>query len=135
MTETRPTSPAPSPRPAPDAPPAESGNGITAIIARLEAATEGSWELDLEVGLARRHLDNGEQPQQLPPYTTSLDAALPWENITFVQRYTFPPHWTAYHSDADGSETSGRHPTSEAIARRIAALRARLAAPTQGEPG
>ena len=57
------------------------------LIARLEAATEGSRELDAEIaalmGTAKpaehvmldpKHWE--EHPERYPPYTTSLDAAL-----------------------------------------------------------
>jgi hypothetical protein len=128
--------------------PAERSPGITAIITRLEEAAEGSRELD---GLIFRATHECADPDHWwdfsegvwchrdhedtiafdtpPSFTTSLDAALPWENITFVMYYStsVPPHWTAYHSHPDESETAGSHPTSEAIARRLAALKARLA--------
>ena len=99
--ESRPKDTAPSHRPTPDAPPAESPRGITAVIARLEAATEGLRELDAEIwwivnrAAAARAYWNAAPglPRELgdgmpkgvgriavqcyaPAYTTSLDAAI-----------------------------------------------------------
>ena len=54
-------------------------------------------------------------------YTTSLDAALPGENIGCVMKNDVG--WHALHNAPDGKTFEGHHPTSEPIARRIARLR------------
>jgi len=61
-----------------------------------------------------------------PPYTSSLDAKVPGENIVWV--YLLPGDgWRARHDAgaAVGCMFHGHHPTSEATARRIAGLLAR----------
>lgn len=125
---------------------------MTALIARLEAATEGSGELDLAIFLelhpgwkkkpwkprARRQAwfdenDNIQWSASVEPYTTSLDAALPWENIEEVALHDVVEGeplgccWEAWHADPEtGKRTMGAGWT-EAIARRVAALKARVA--------
>lgn len=48
------------------------------LIAKLEAATEGSRELDLEIwnGIERQPLVDGENGATVANYTASIDAAL-----------------------------------------------------------
>lgn len=74
-----------------------------------------------------------ENRGEVPHYTSSIDAALPGENIRSVSwedAYDLDgdvsgKHWVACHVCWNGDVYCGSHPTSEAIARRIAALRAR----------
>lgn len=92
---------------------------MTDLIARLEAATEGSRELDKAIWL-----EIGESPMKLilcPHYTTSIDAALPGEDIHRVERVQSPTvtWWKAYQGIHIGQGKT------EALARRIAALKAR----------
>ncbi len=124
------------------------------LIAKLEAATEGSRELDLEahkvVGLCdptaeyvstieglRWFEHHPEVPggadecieEPLPYYTTSLDAKLPEENIIDSRRLTghrvsVPDTWWARHETQNGSIVQGYGHT-EVLARRIAALEAK----------
>ena len=98
------------------------------LIARLEAAlTEGSRELDGLIAVLIRpgfYPSVGIAEKDAPHYTTSLDAAVPGENI--VEMYRFGPDlkFRVRHSWGDGRSAIGEH-KSEAIARRIAALKAR----------
>lgn len=111
---------------------------LAELIARLEAATEGSRELDLAIYA----LCVPESPEKwvrdrpetyAPHYTTSIDAALslvpetanchgydrdPKEVVAFVSRnHVKDGHWLK----------EGCHPTSVPLALCIAALRARIA--------
>lgn len=115
---------------------------LTELIANLEAATEGSRELDGEIALTEgwtfQKMKGDAKPYWRKPgtvyyymradgpprYTTSLDAALTGENIIDV-RYVGGNQWMATHRDvAHNREFTGRGCT-EALARRIAALKAR----------
>jgi hypothetical protein len=87
------------------------------LIARLEAATEGSRELDMEIDRAL-----GRQMVGWERYTTSIDAALPGENIVVMTKHE--NYWAAFHQARDGGLYSGKGKT-EAIARRVARLDAR----------
>lgn len=105
------------------------------LIAKLEAATEGSRELDRMIGehLGYKRIkpvsfDCWFHPAgfsgALPMWTTSIDAALPWENIVSVSRQ-MDGRWLADHHHQAGpnivNQFSGIGKT-EALARRIAAL-------------
>jgi hypothetical protein len=98
------------------------------LTARLEAAPEGSRELDLKI----RH---AVEPYNFsnPHYTTSLDAKLPWENIVAVNYEHVSGNWMAAHL-GEKTVTWGIGRT-EPLARRIAALRARTAGSTVIEGG
>ena len=121
---------------------------MTDRIAHLDAATEGGRELDYaiaketgwqfygenefkEYGLFWREATPDEW-KQLPWWTTSLDAALPGENIvsmSFREQGDYAPlgsYYTVFHEDPHGDRHQGEHAV-EAIARRIAALKAREA--------
>ena len=60
--------------------------------------------------------------EELPFFTSSLDAKLPNENIIFVS-YTDVDGWCARHYE--NTLHYGHHLTSEASARRAAAMRAK----------
>jgi hypothetical protein len=131
---------------------------LSDLIAKLEAAAEGSRELDARIHVAVVNPAvmtdpggyRGERPVKYelaqdvfadrgadfsdaadllgaPHYTTSLDAALPGENIVKVARL---PHgkegwmWVALHNPSTGASLAGFGFT-EALARRGAALKAR----------
>ena len=112
------------------------------LIARLEAAEEGSRELSELVAIAAgwrympevKHCWKWQSPYGKdlvapPDYTTSRDASLPGENIYAVRR-NIDGTWTALHgvlrSDgAESGETTKATANTEAIARRVAALKAR----------
>ena len=117
---------------------------MTDLLTRLEQATEGSRELDAAIAeevhpLLKTYASDTERgaghwttPKDgkvyALDYTTSLDAALPWENIVECRYYEDPDgidsRWTAVHETENGEHIVGRGKT-EALARRIAALRAR----------
>ena len=75
---------------------------------------------------------NGEWCE-LPFFTSSLDAKVTDENI-IISRREFRgkqtrTHWMAFHFvEGSGESLMGNHPTSEASARRPAAMRARARA-------
>lgn len=48
---------------------------LAEIIAKLEAATEGSWRLSREIAVLERERIGDCADNEVPPYTTSLDAA------------------------------------------------------------
>jgi hypothetical protein len=124
---------------------------VTGLIERLERATEGSQELDARIWYA---LHRDEMPHEgdyhfaptvedwlqhvatgaflVPRYTESLDSALPDENIVQVKRLTHGhpngDQWQAVNFDPTNHRSEGGMGSTEALARRAAALRAR------GEP-
>lgn len=118
------------------------------LIAKLKAASEGSRELDMEIGEAIRLpklmdvlLDKtvtSTKPNMIglhwvspncvgnvsiPHYTTSLDAALTGEDIRTVIMLG-DGRWEAHALDGNGNYHIGEGAT-EPLARRIAALKAR----------
>jgi hypothetical protein len=121
---------------------------LTALIAKLKAAPEGSRELDEAIATAIGYVRDanvegcwfslrGELADQinapyelnpLPPFTTSRDAALPGEEIVKVERFTMGmgdmarPFWRAWANGSD-VQVIGCGKT-EPLARRAAALRA-----------
>lgn len=66
----------------------------------------------------------GPEYHPLPRYTASIDAALPGETIVSMVRLGDGHPWKATAIDANGTQYGGESAVSEAIARRIAALRA-----------
>lgn len=132
-------------------------SSVARLIERLEEATEGSRRLDGDIaealGLQKNHAPRmfgiaGDAAFALsaghcwiaPRYTTSLDATLPGEQIEMASIQRAPPghpqKWSALDANwprnKDGQyacmRTAGLGHT-EALARRIAALRARQAMP------
>jgi hypothetical protein len=115
-------------------------SGLQELIARLEKATGPDGVLDLHIRFALSGLRNlggywAENIQtkervrvdyDAPEYTGSLDAALPDENIVMITRVS-DGAWDAIHEQPDGRQFKGRGRT-EALARRIAALKARAIA-------
>ena len=61
---------------------------------------------------------------ELPFFTSSVDAGVPKEK-SVRDSYIDWSGWSARHSENDGSLYYGAHRTSEASARRAAAMRAR----------
>ena len=110
------------------------------LLTRLTAAPEGSREFDAEIAeaIGIRVVQDGEEFYDWPPrrtegedggpngfvadYTTSLDAALPGENITNVIYDHIAGVWHAVHFTGSGSNFRGIAHT-EPLARRIAYLR------------
>ncbi len=114
---------------------------LQTLIARLEAASEGSRELDRAIHLVffadfikeRGMVEDGDGWRDpgygaiAPPqdYTVSLDAALPGERIVSIRKCD-DALWLADALDERGHAHFGEGKT-EALARRIAALKAREA--------
>jgi hypothetical protein len=119
-------------------------DAVKDLIARLEAAAEGSRELDADIfevaggELYKRARVLAAEPcgapddtvakaarGYAPRYTTSIDAALPGEDIVFMRKVEDGQGRVWYEAQQSGSfGYTGKH-KSEAIARRIAALKAR----------
>lgn len=130
------------------------------LIARVEAELEGSRELDREIDLAlnpgaelwspgwysggKNEYLRWPDPKpgvaeyrQVERYTTSLDAALPGENIVIMSREDLSDgiRWVVHHEEPAHGLFRAWGKT-EALARRAAALRglqARQNAPTRPE--
>lgn len=116
---------------------------LATLLPVLEKADRGSARLDLLIGylvdaaspddLRRIELfrEDGYLPDRIAeltgfvpmPYTTSLDAALPGENIVLAMYSAARGRWAAIHRRSDGEEDMAWGAT-EALARRAAALRA-----------
>ena len=116
---------------------------LATLIAEIENASTGSPALDARIQIgyrvaARKAPDVAalliEQgitwptveavlDDQVPPFTTSLDAALDGEDITFVIRSTKRRRWGAMQKARSGEEVLAWAAT-EPLARRLAALRA-----------
>lgn len=117
------------------------------LIEKVEAATVGSRELDAEIwwwvdhkaaqgahtsGVAfsnrewtedeKRRKGDAKVKQLAPHYTTSLDAALPGENIVTVNRQ-FRDGREVWQAVQAGQHVA--YAPTEPLARRIAALKAR----------
>lgn len=101
------------------------------LIERIEAAPEGSREMDAEIARAAYpDLKQGGDGLwyisgthvRIEPYTTSIDARLPDENIVET-KLKLSGKWIAMHA-RNGVACNGEGHT-EALARRAAALRAR----------
>ena len=109
---------------------------FAALIAKLEAATEGSRELDDEITTLVREQIEGLTWQTVR-YTTSIDDALTlvpvdpkggwYWRVGHSSLYRGWAHLNRYHPDNcdTGDETSGNSATP-ALALCIAALRARM---------
>lgn len=110
------------------------------LIKRLESATEGSRELDCDIWRTLGHplgreirasgMDDEpgryictEGDEKVPRLTTSLDAKLPWENITGMGWADGECH--ALHWDPETKTQALGSAHTEPLARRVAALRAR----------
>lgn len=92
---------------------------------RLEPdEVELAWSVDGVVSI------NGVE-HEAPQYTTSLDAKLPWENIEqvalhdVVEGEPLGEVWEAWHVDPETRRRTMGAGWTEAIARRVAALKAR----------
>ena len=121
------------------------------LVSALESAANGEPSLDLRI----RHGIPGAQVRvaatdaaitaelspnsieailgdMVSPYSRSLDASLPGENIVFAMYSREKEKWVAVHRDADGREYVSWAST-EALARRAAAVRG-LAGMRAGRP-
>ncbi len=113
------------------------------LITSLEGAQVGSRELDIIISfmLGDTSTEAGKMIQllveegylwsvvselldeDLPPYTSALDAAVPEENIVLALHSPRRAKWAAVHQKPDGEQVLV-WAASEALARRIAALKA-----------
>mgnify|MGYP003393035213 CR=1 FL=1 len=119
---------------------------MTDLIARLEAATEGSRELDAEIGAKfgalryTRNAPNISNQPIWPPYTTSIDAALTlvpegwtghlmWQSVApGAKALNMADCWFLRHGhpiDAAKEDIRNVIGATPAIALYIAALKAR----------
>ncbi len=116
---------------------------LAVLIAEIEGAPAGSTALDARIHFgfrvaARRAPDTAALlieegitwptveavlDEQIPPFTTSLDAALEGEEIAFVIRSTKRQRWGAMQRARCGEEALAWAAT-EPLARRLAALHA-----------
>lgn len=119
-------------------------NALADLIEKLDKASHGDRNLDLQIeycagvafeertDIARLLVEEGfswETVSQalddhVPPYTASLDAALPGENIVFMVKSERRGKWGAVHRTAEGRDFL-RWGATECIARRLAALAGR----------
>lgn len=123
--------------------------GIDDLVARLEAAEGRDLKLNAELAKLAGHkvhsdelwieVHNLMEPDYaalapLPDYTGSIDTALPGENIVLVQfgYWRIGAGWRAIHADKNKNPTEAIAHT-EALARRLAALKARDAVPIDAE--
>lgn len=101
-------------------------SNIVDLIARLEAAKEGCWELDQAIALLPTFLGVSFEDGEYPPFTISLDAAvllvppdmLPMTMVTF----STPAKAGAHDGSKEYLYFEGATP---ALALCIAALKAR----------
>jgi hypothetical protein len=116
---------------------------LAALITEIEGAPAGSAALDARIHFGFRVATQGSPDisallieqgitwptveavldEQIPPFTTSLDAALEGEDITFVIRSTKRGRWGAMQKARCGEEILAWAAT-EPLARRLSALRA-----------
>ena len=114
---------------------------LGALISELESAKEGSQSLDLRIhhgfrvagghgkDIASLLIKEGVSwptveatlNEIVPPYSTSLDAALPGEEIVFSIRSVKGQQWGAMQRTSSGGEVLAWAAT-EPLARRLAAL-------------
>ncbi|MFQ5467312.1 MAG: hypothetical protein ACE5DS_04165, partial [Kiloniellaceae bacterium] len=113
------------------------------LLASLEAADHGGRDLDIIVtfALGETSTEGGRMIQilveegypwdviselldeDLPPYTTALDAAIPGERIVLSACSRKRKRWIAAHETPDGRKVLA-WAADECLARRLAALRA-----------
>lgn len=118
---------------------------LAALITEIENAIAGSEALDIRIhfgyrvaarrapGISAILIEEGISwpiveavlEEQIPPFTTSLDASLAGEDISFVIRSTKRGRWGAMQKARCGEEILAWAAT-EPLARRLAALRADL---------
>ena len=127
---------------------------LATVISALGEASQGGEDLDVRISVAlgemqsesakllRLFVEEGYDwnvisnllDDQVPPYTTSLDAAVPGENIVGVLFSRKRGRWAAIHRGPQGRESGPVWAASEALARRAAGL-AGLVAQNRKEPG
>lgn len=124
------------------------------LLRDLQQAEEGSRKLDILISFVIGATPARHRPvirilledetktalickligEDFPRYTESLDAKLPDENVVLSMYSEARGKWAAAHKPADGEEFVAWAAT-EALARRLAALKALEAADTDRDPG
>lgn len=112
------------------------------VITALGEARQGGEDLDIRISVALGGLQSGSAKllrlfveegydwnvisslldEQVPSYTTSLDASVPGEQIVGVLFSRKRGRWAAIHRGADGREEGPVWAATEALARRAAGL-------------
>lgn len=125
---------------------------LVKVISSLGEAPQGGEDMDIRVSVALGEMQSGSAKllrlfveegydwsvisslldEQVPPYTTSLDAGVPGENIVGVLFSRKRRHWAAIHRGPDGREEGPVWAASEALARRAAGLAGVLAQARMG---
>ena len=125
---------------------------LAKVMASLGEAREGSEDLDVRISVALGELRSGSAKllrlfveegydwtvisglldEQVPAYTTSLDAKVPGETIVGVLYSRKRGRWAAIHRAQDGREEGPVWAASEAMARRAAGLAGLLAQERMG---
>jgi hypothetical protein len=115
---------------------------LAKVISSLGEAPEGGEDIDIRISVALGDLQSGSAKllrlfveegydwnvisslldEQVPPYSTSLDAKVPGETIVGVLYSRKRGRWAAIHRGPDGREEGPVWAASEALARRAAGL-------------
>ncbi len=117
-------------------------NLLAKVIPSLGEAPQGGEDIDIRISVALGDLQSGSAKllrlfveegydwnvisslldEQVPPYTTSLDANVPGETIVGVLYSRKRGRWAAIHRGPDGREEGPVWAATEALARRAAGL-------------
>jgi hypothetical protein len=117
-------------------------NLLAKVISSLDEAPQGGEDIDIRISVALGDLQSGSAKllrlfveegydwnvisnlldEQVPPYTTSLDANVPGETIVGVLYSRKRGRWAAIHRAPDGREEGPVWAATEALARRAAGL-------------
>jgi hypothetical protein len=115
---------------------------LAKVISTLGEAARGGEDIDIRISVALGDLQSGSAKllrlfveegydwnvisslldEQVPPYTTSLDAGVPGESIVGVLYSRKRGRWAAIHRAPDGREEGPVWAATEALARRAAGL-------------
>jgi hypothetical protein len=115
---------------------------LAKVISTLGEAARGGEDIDIRISVALGDLQSGSAKllrlfveegydwnvisslldEQVPPYTTSLDAKVPGESIVGVLYSRKRGRWAAIHRAPDGREEGPVWAATEALARRAAGL-------------
>ena len=104
---------------------------VAYVLAGMSAETRRRVELLLD-GRFSWGVVSDLFPDEAPDFTTSLDAAVPGENVVFAMFEAERHRWVAIHRTQEGEEIVARG-ASEALARRGAGLKALAAAAAAGK--
>ncbi|MDX1574901.1 MAG: hypothetical protein R3285_01830 [Kiloniellales bacterium] len=125
---------------------------LAKVISVLGEVPRGGEDMDIRISVALGEMQSGSAKllrlfveegydwgvisslldEQVPPYTTSLDAGVPGENIVGVLFSRKRGRWAAIHRGSDGREEGPVWAASEALARRAAGLAGVLAQARMG---